>query len=194
MVKKIKIISYSWPGQWYARDYLQNRTCEVIAENVALGGEEMGCHYEVKHPKTKKAGYYVRFADTEIIEQTKPTPSILAHYEEFLPHNIKKSHYAYPYNYDSFLNFFNDDAEEVATGTIYTDRLRQWDWDKHNLLCKKHFGNEGHYWQDRDPKAIEKFLCDWTEKKMVLVAVIQCVDVSNGFPHWRLDYYEIPAK
>lgn len=112
-------------------------------------------------------------------------------YQEFLPENLIKTKSACPYSYDPFLIFFNEKATEGATGTIYTDRLLQWDYAKHNLLCKKHFGDEGQYWNDRDPKKIEAFLCDWTGKKIVLVANIQYVNLSNGYPLWRLDYYEV---
>ncbi len=111
-------------------------------------------------------------------------------YQKFLPENIKKGRYAYPYSYDSFLIYFNDKAKKEASSTIYTDRLLQWDYAKHNLLCKRHFGNEGQHWNDRDAKKIEQFLCDWTGKKIVLVANIQCVNKSSGYPVWRLDYYE----
>jgi hypothetical protein len=86
--------------------------------------------------------------------------------------------------------FFNTEAEGVATGTIYSDRLLQWDYDKHNRLCRKHFGNEGQLWADRDPKKIEAFLCDWTGKEIVLIANIQYVNISSGFPLWRFDYRE----
>lgn len=112
-------------------------------------------------------------------------------YQEFLPQNIAKPQASYPYTYDPFLIFFNEEAKKEATDSIYTDRLLQWDWEKHNKLCRKHFGNEGQYWSQRDPKKIEAFLCDWTGKRIVLVANIQCVNVSNGYPLWRLDFYSV---
>lgn len=115
-------------------------------------------------------------------------------YQKFLPENLKKGRYAYPYTYDPFLIFFNEKATQGATGTIYTDRLLQWDYEKHNLLCKKHFGNEGQYWHDREAKKIEAFLCDWTGKKIVLVANIQYVNMSSGYPQWRFDYYEVEEE
>ena len=112
-------------------------------------------------------------------------------YQKFLPENLSKTKSAYPYTYDPFLIFFNEKATQEPTGSIYTDRLLQWDYAKHNLLCRKHFGNEGQYWHDRDPKKIEAFLCDWTGKKVVLIANIQYVNLSSGYPVWRLDYCEM---
>ena len=111
-------------------------------------------------------------------------------YQEFLPENIVKQKHKYPYTYSPFLIFFNEKADKEGTNTIYTDRLLQWDYEKHNRLCRKHFGNEGQLWEKRDPKKIEAFLCDWIGKKIVLVVDIQYVNLSNGFPLWRFDFYE----
>ena len=110
-------------------------------------------------------------------------------YQEFLPENIKKGRHDYPYSYEPFLIYFNEKAKE-PTDSIYTDRLLQWDYAKHNLLCKKHFGDEGQRWNSRDAEKIQAFLCDWTGKKIVLVANIQYVNISNGYPVWRLDFHE----
>jgi len=114
-------------------------------------------------------------------------------YQKFLPENLSKTKNDYPYTYSPFLIFFNEEATEGATNTIYTDRLLQWDYEKHNLLCEKHFRNKSQYWHDRDAKRIEQFLCDWTGKKIVLVANIQYVNLSSGYPVWRLDYYEVES-
>ena len=111
-------------------------------------------------------------------------------YNEFLPENTEKSLYDYPYTYDPFIVSFNEKATQEATDSIYTDRLLLWDFDKHDRLCQKHFGDKRQQWGHRDEKKIEAFLSDWTGKKIVLVANIQYVNVSNGYPIWRLDYYE----
>ena len=75
-------------------------------------------------------------------------------YAEFLPAMDKKTQADYPYSYDPFLIYFNENAKEEATSTIYSDRLTMWNWDKHNRLCEKHFGNKGQLWNYRDPKKI----------------------------------------
>jgi len=115
--------------------------------------------------------------------------NIPAEYHEFLPENIKKHRFSYPYTYDPFMVWFNKEAKQPAVTSIYTDRLLGWDFEKHDRLCQKYFGNKGQRWQERDPKKIEAFLSDWTEKKIILVANIQYVNISSGFPTWRLDYY-----
>ncbi len=124
------------------------------------------------------------FETTENFDVSK----IPAQYHEFLFTRVEKTIHSHPYNYDPFLIYINEEAKE-HTSSIYTDRLLQQDWDKHNRLCKKHFDDEGQYWNKREPKKIEAFLSDWHDKKVILVANIQYVNVSSGFPHWRLDFY-----
>ena len=110
-------------------------------------------------------------------------------YHQFLLENVRKTKISHPYGYDPFLVFFNEEAKKQAQDTIYTDRLYQWDYAKHDELCKKHFGNVSQYWDTRSPKKIEAFLSDWTGKKVVLIANIQYVNLSSGYPVWRLDFY-----
>lgn len=94
-----------------------------------------------------------------------------------------------PYNYDPYMQYLADDHELMKGSTVYTDRLLQWDYEKTNRLMKKHFGNEGQYWTDRKPEAIEAFLRDWREdQNLQLIAVIEYCNPSSGYPVWRLDY------
>ncbi len=117
-------------------------------------------------------------------------PDVPEQYREFLPQNITKSKISHPYTYSPFLIFFDEKVKKEATDTIYSDRLLQWDYEKHNRLCKKHFGNDGQMWHERDSKKIAAFLSDWTNKDIVLIANIQYVNMSSGFPVWRFDFCE----
>jgi len=107
---------------------------------------------------------------------------------------IKRTKAEYPYSYDPFVVWQDRSGAmekvcEDATGSVYTDRLLQWDWDKHNDLCLKHFGDKGQYWDNRDPKKIEAFLRDWTnDPKLHLIQVREYCNVSNGYPTWLLVY------
>ena len=95
---------------------------------------------------------------------------------------------AHPHSHDPFYNWKRTDVK--ANGSVYTDRLLQWDWDKHNCLSEKHFGDRAQVlWGQRDPAKVEAFLRDWNEDlELVLVAIIQYVNHASGFPLWRLDY------
>jgi len=101
---------------------------------------------------------------------------------------VKRTKRSHPYSYDGFVQWRGGENKE-ATSTIYSDRLLQWDFDKHDELCMKHFGNEGQYWNDRDPKKIEAFLRDWTDDQTLkLIFVMEYCNVSSGYPVWRFDY------
>lgn len=100
---------------------------------------------------------------------------------------IKRTPYTHPYSYDGFVTYRGGKNEEV-TGTVYSDRLLQWDYEKTRKLMKKHFKNSGDYYNDRTPKQIEAFLCDRLDKKVALVLVMQYCNQSSGYPVWRFDF------
>lgn len=98
-----------------------------------------------------------------------------------------KSKVEYPYSYDPIIQFLLPGVE--ANNTIYTDRLLQWDFPRHDELCLKHFGDSGQYWDYRSSVAIEAFLKDWVgDKELVLVSKTEYCDRSSGHPTWRLDF------
>lgn len=76
-----------------------------------------------------------------------------------------------------------------ATDTVYSDRLHQWDYKKHNELCKKHFGNQGQYWNNRSPEKIQDFLRDYTDNpNLILCKIEEHENKATGYPLWRFDY------
>lgn len=102
--------------------------------------------------------------------------------------SVERTPYTNPYSYDGFI-VWRGGLNKDANSTIYSDRLIQWDFKKHDELSMKHFGNHAQIWYDRDPKKIEAFLRDWTDDpKLKLVFVMQYCNVSSGFPLWRFDY------
>ena len=97
-----------------------------------------------------------------------------------------RSKLTHPYNYDPILQW---KGSGEPTGTVYTDRLLQWDYAKHNELCMKHFCDVSQYWDGRHPKAIEAFLRDYLDApELVLCAITEHCNQATGFPLWRLDY------
>jgi hypothetical protein len=99
---------------------------------------------------------------------------------------VERTKEMYPYSYDGFVIWR---TEGKANDTIYSDRLLQWDFAKHDRLCMKHFGNKGQYWSDRPPEKIEAFLRDWCDNpKLKLIFIMQYCNVSSGFPCWRFDF------
>lgn len=101
---------------------------------------------------------------------------------------IERTPATHPYSYDGFVTHRFGKNEE-ANNTIYSDRLLRWDFKKYNELSKKHFGDEGQYFYNREPKNIEAFLRDWCEdQKLKLIFVMEYCNVSSGYPLWRFDF------
>lgn len=54
---------------------------------------------------------------------------------------------------------------------------------------KKHFGNEGDYWYNRDPNRIEEFLKEYFNKpNLKLIFIMEYCNASDGYPVWRFDF------
>jgi len=99
---------------------------------------------------------------------------------------IERTPISHPYSYDAYVIWGKKDKKAHA---VYTDRLLEWDWGKHDRLCMKHFGNKGQYWENRDPKDIQAWLRDYNDnQKLILTMVMQCCNVSSGYPIWVLFY------
>lgn len=98
------------------------------------------------------------------------------------PIKTKQTH---PYNYDPIVLYKNG---KTATGSVYSDRLFQQDYEKHDEICQKVFGNRGQYWDKREPKQIEKFLSEYFGKKITLTRITEYCNQSTGYPCWRFDY------
>lgn len=92
----------------------------------------------------------------------------------------------HPYSYDPF-TMWRGPVE--PDGSVYTDRLMQWDNKKHDELCLKHFGDTGQYWSQRRTGQIQEFLRDYLDApNLVLCEVQEHCNQSNGFPCWYFSY------
>lgn len=101
---------------------------------------------------------------------------------------VSRTKSEHPYSYDGFIVWRGGENKE-ANITQYSDRLYQSDYKKYNELSKKHFGNEGQNFSDREPKKIEAFLRDWCDApKLKLVFIMEYCNASNGYPLWRFDF------
>lgn len=71
---------------------------------------------------------------------------------------VERTKNEYPYSYDGFVTYRGGSNDDV-TGTAWSDRLLQWDYEKTRKLMTKHFGGQGDYYYERTPEQIESFLC-----------------------------------
>jgi len=81
--------------------------------------------------------------------------------------------------------------EKETTKTVsitYSDRLYQWDFEKYNKLCKKHFGDIAQMWDNRTPEATETFLSEYLDEKITLTKIIKTIRPDNGYPVWTFEY------
>lgn len=99
---------------------------------------------------------------------------------------VERTKERYPYSYDGFVTWRGGDNEE-ANSTVYTDRLiREPYYDE---LSKKHFGNTGQLFFNREPEVIETFLKDALKNdKVKLILIMEYCNVSTGYSLWRLDF------
>jgi hypothetical protein len=101
---------------------------------------------------------------------------------------VEKTKDRYPYSYDMYIMMGQPNIEPT-TGSCYSDRLMQWDFDKHDKCLEEVFGNKGQYWNNRKKEDIEKFLQLYFDKKdLKLIRVSEGCNVSNGYPYWFFEY------
>jgi hypothetical protein len=92
----------------------------------------------------------------------------------------KRSH---PYTYDALLVY---STGEERDGSCYSDRLLRWrPVAEVRALMKKHFGDEGDYFDSRSPAAIQSFLRETLNlPELKLTRVEEHCNQSSGFPTW----------
>lgn len=99
---------------------------------------------------------------------------------------VKRTKSQYPYSYDGFITYRNGKNKEVNT-TVYSDRLKQYDYEKTDKLKLKHFGDKGDYYSGRSPKKIEAFLSEYLDKEVKIIFIMEYCNVPTGYPFWRFD-------
>ncbi len=95
-----------------------------------------------------------------------------------------------PYSYKPFLMWHTrNEVPAGEQGTAYSDRLYRQNSTKYNELCEKHFGDQGQYFDRRDPSKIEAFLKDyWNYPHLVLVSITEHCNQATGFPLWQFNF------
>ena len=104
------------------------------------------------------------------------------HYRDWNDNPIERTPEKYPYSYSPYVIQKRSDTYKDC---VYSDRLLQWSYNKHNELCKKHFGNEGQLWDGREFDKIQEFLREYLDKpNLELVGIMKGCNVSSGYPYW----------
>lgn len=92
-----------------------------------------------------------------------------------------------PYTYDPLLVYATGATPD---GSAYSDRLLQWrPYPEVRAFMRQHFGNEGDYYDNRSPQAIEAFLRDTLNlPQLQLVRIEEHCCQSSGFPVWYFGF------
>lgn len=100
----------------------------------------------------------------------------------------------HPYSYDSHTTWKSKSeplGDSTADLTVWTDHFYREDPVKHDIMCKKYFGETGHYWSNRKPKLIEQMFSEHFGKELKLMRIMEHCNQSSGFPLWSLHFKEV---
>lgn len=100
---------------------------------------------------------------------------------------VRRTKQSHPYSYDGFVLWKSDEySPRSPAGTIYSDRLYEWDYEKAIALGEKHKVKR---WDNTPAKQIEAFLRDWNDDPgLRLVLVMEYCNQASGYPCWRFDF------
>lgn len=130
----------------------------------------------------------MNFFQVRYIDETGKSPVLPAPF-----HNVDQGDWdksSHPYSYDPF-TVWTAGATAMGHHGVYTDRMRQWDYEKFSSLKREIFGTSSDYWNEFKPKDIERFLCAYLDKPVKLVRVIEYCNQATGYPLWYLSYDEV---
>lgn len=115
--------------------------------------------------------------------------------EDLTQHDPRWTKQSHPYCYDPFTIWGRPYPDKECNGTVYTDRLDQWDSATYARLAKKHYrSGDNNYERPFDTHnckghLIEAFLRDWyDDPALKLLRVIEYCSPATGYQIWRLDY------
>lgn len=94
----------------------------------------------------------------------------------------KRTPLTHPYSYEPLTLW---EKQGKPTGSAYTDRMRQWNYELYKNLCIQHFGCHGDRWAQRQPEQIEQFLQEYFgDPNLVLLVVQEHCNQATGYPAW----------
>jgi hypothetical protein len=111
-------------------------------------------------------------------------------------HDPPHMSWEYPYSYDPFTVWGGRNPK--CNGSVYTDRMSQWDYKKFSETGLKVFGNPGNlrwFAAGCDPEKVQKFMRLYFGNNTIeLTRIVEYCNISNGYPVWRLDYHSEPFE
>lgn len=78
----------------------------------------------------------------------------------------------------------------TCDGSVYSDRLHQWDHEKYVACAEKHLTGQ---WHTNTPSQLGAFLSEYMGKSVQAVTLWQYNNASSGFPVWLVFYRDVSA-
>lgn len=125
-----------------------------------------------------------------------PYGQILARYG-FVPDDSKwvdprrtRERHSHPYCYDEFF-LWGDRASKEGCSGDYSDRLQQWDYEKHKALFSL-LGKRG--WREANRQQASAFLTAYHGRPIEAVALAEGCNQGNGYPYWVVWWRALAAE
>ena len=103
---------------------------------------------------------------------------------------VERTPFSHPYNFDQYVIWKSKEFDKNKIYSAeYSDRMLEWDMEKFTKCTEEVFGNHGQFFDNRNPKDIEKFLIKYFGHDLKLVAIEKCCNFATGYPIW-IFYFE----
>lgn len=162
--------------------------------NINLEGTRTGrlsCKTSTKSNRPKGQGKVVATDDNGrqlMMDEDIGEPGTLPPGVEIVGMHLgPRTKWNHPYSYDPILQF---STGEQPDGSCYSDRLMSWyGYDVVRKTMQKHFGEQGDYWNQRKPEAIQGFLRELLSyPELKLTRIEEHCNVATGYPVWFFAY------
>lgn len=102
---------------------------------------------------------------------------------------VERTPFSHPYDFDQHAIWISEDFDKTKVYSAdYSDRMMEWDREKFASCTKEVFGNQKQYFDDRDPRDVEKFLIKYFGYDLKLIAIEKCCNFSTCYPIWIFHY------
>lgn len=99
------------------------------------------------------------------------------------PKHTKRSH---PYSYDPICHYLNHTVK--ANGTVYHDRMEQWDYKKFCRVVDGHCKQANSF---SNSTAVQNILRDYfDDQSIVLTCIVEYCNAASGYACFRFDYFQ----
>lgn len=100
---------------------------------------------------------------------------------------VERTKEQYPYSYDMFV-VWRDGPNEDCTGSVYSDRMVQWDSNLYEECRKKH---DLKNYVGATRQQLNGFMSDYLKKPVQVLFLAEGCNQSNGYPVWLLGFKEL---